>query len=73
MADIGLLAGFMVVNTGKNWIAANVSPVLPGGPGSWPQMLGSAAMDAAADLSKFVLFDLSRAAGAVAATNGNGG
>lgn len=57
IADISLLAGFMLVNTGQVWVARNVAPQIPGGPGSWPQMIGAAALDAAADLSKFILYE----------------
>lgn len=56
IADIGLLGGFIIVNIGKEWLERNVSPSIPGGP--TVQMLGGAAIHAAADVSKFILYDL---------------
>lgn len=57
IADLSLVAGFMLVNTGQEWVRRNVAPQIPGGPGSWSQMLGAAALDASADLSKFILYE----------------
>lgn len=57
IADLGMLAGFMVINVGRGWLAMNVTPQIPGG--GYAQMIGGAAIDAAADISKFVIYDLS--------------
>lgn len=56
IADIGLLAAFMAVNTGARWMQRNITPTVPGG--TWVQMLVEAAVDAAGDVSKFTLHDM---------------
>lgn len=56
IADLGLLGGFMVVSIGKEWLDRNVVPSIPGG--ATVNMLGGSAINAAADLSKFILYDL---------------
>ena len=57
IADVGQLVAFMVVNTGQNWMDRNITPSVPGG--YWPQTLVSAAIEAAGDISKFALHDMS--------------
>lgn len=56
IADLGLLAAFMVVNTGSRWMQRNIVPTVPGGP--WASMVVESAIDAAGDISKFVLHDM---------------
>jgi hypothetical protein len=70
IADIGLLAAFMAVNTGNKWMQRNITPTVPGGP--YAQMLVEAAIEAAADVSKFTLHDMT-AGHMQAPIGGNGG
>lgn len=73
IADVSLLGGFMVVEMGKRWLEMNVPPSIPGG--YWPQTLAGSAIGAAADISKFVIYDLSthHQVGAMAAVAASGG
>jgi len=57
VSDLFLIGGFSIINVGGAFLKQSITPSIPAG--GWPRTIVLSSIDAAIDISKLILYDMS--------------